>query len=811
MAKSKRGNYHFLQPETPSKGIYSLAVRQQPAQARISCTSDKIGDRKPLDPAVIVELHIKDSKDDDSDSSRFLYNPFLFAYATLLEPQTLEEIHLLPDGTSRILAGSIASCLYHLKDPEKDNAFGAFFVFPDIAIRQEGTFRLKITLFKISGDPFSNPSKVVQKTSICTEPFMVYPLKSYPNAIAPTLLSRSFAEQGLKLRLRKATRMGERKDNSDSSDSETSSRKIEDKKKKGYSMDESSISSAEPRSAVDYSPHVSTLISSLTVGNHNYRPPAAANHSYGHGPPPPHWYYSQYPSYEYNGSYPPPPYPQYKTEQPPASYPPQQRDNVPHPAYPHPPHKDSSLPPAVENTKPNLASLVSASRESEPPRGDYKPAHDEAPQSNLSNIPKADESQQSVPESDWDATSGQYSRNVESSAPKRLKMDNTGGSEASKEDSSSSRRPLPTTLPDPGVYNGYSGAYRPRPGSYPPPDHMRGYPVYYPEGGRYPGYPPPSGAYPPPPPPPSAHSYQHPPAHYPPAPTSAHNSPHGGPPPPPPGAYPPAPYGHHYPYPGGPPPPEGYHHSPSPSHSYPPNPRLPPPHAHHPYHPPPGANASPSHPYPPPPGPASSSSHPYPPPPGSSAGPANPYPPSHSNGNSPSTRSNYNIGPPGSSGQPHALSSPYAYNAPPPGTSGHRYNEPPSPVAANRHHGYPHSAPPRPRPPQHGQTLPPAHLGLKPLLKHQSSHSNPATTYSPTTPSSAQPPNGSSNGYSNAPAYTPGGPANSHGYSSSPYPPPSAHNPGYQPQKRTYSPSHPHPESGNGVDPSVWPSPKETR
>jgi hypothetical protein len=109
-----------------------------------------IGERKTIDPATIVELNITDEEDDGTiDSSHFHYNPFLFAYATLVDPQTKEELHFLSGENTRILTGSIASCVYHLKDPEKDNAFGAFFVFPDIAVRQEGTFCLKVSLFKI--------------------------------------------------------------------------------------------------------------------------------------------------------------------------------------------------------------------------------------------------------------------------------------------------------------------------------------------------------------------------------------------------------------------------------------------------------------------------------------------------------------------------------------------------------------------------------------------------------------------------------------------------------------------------------------
>ena len=84
------------------------------------------------------------------DQLHYLYNPYIFAYASLLNPDTGEEIPY-QDDAMHILTGSIASCVYHLKDPERSYEFGAFFVFPDIAVRQEGRFKLKISVYKIAG------------------------------------------------------------------------------------------------------------------------------------------------------------------------------------------------------------------------------------------------------------------------------------------------------------------------------------------------------------------------------------------------------------------------------------------------------------------------------------------------------------------------------------------------------------------------------------------------------------------------------------------------------------------------------------
>ena len=73
-------------------------------------------------------------------------------YASLVAPDTDEELHLLRDGKTRSTTGSVVSSLYHLKDI--DNSDAGFFVFPDLSVRMEGTYRLKLSLFEIIGYGF---------------------------------------------------------------------------------------------------------------------------------------------------------------------------------------------------------------------------------------------------------------------------------------------------------------------------------------------------------------------------------------------------------------------------------------------------------------------------------------------------------------------------------------------------------------------------------------------------------------------------------------------------------------------------------
>ncbi|KAJ3302736.1 hypothetical protein HDV03_004621 [Kappamyces sp. JEL0829] len=355
----------------------------EPQKAKVSSAADKTGnrgglltapgagERKTIDPAVIVELEIKDESDKPAatDPIHYLYNPFLFAYATLLNAETSEEIPYVDDAM-HVLTGSIASCVYHLKDPENDNQFGAFFVFPDIAIRQEGKFRLRISLFKISGgteDPINAPSKVLLLKSVDTQPFQVYSVKTFPPLLPSSALSRSFADQGLKLRLRKSPKYLEcrlncrdaKREDEDSSDNDSppnvSGSTVEQKRRATNPAPESrrdhysappphpyyppysrppphyygapyvpspvsSYPSASPATAGPYSagyppypyPYPPPGSHYEDYGRHAYPPPPGYPQSHERPPPGPHSYYDPYHHYPPHYARPPPgsrPYP----------------------------------------------------------------------------------------------------------------------------------------------------------------------------------------------------------------------------------------------------------------------------------------------------------------------------------------------------------------------------------------------------------------------------------------------------------------------------------------------------------------------
>ena len=82
--------------------------------------------------------------------------PRLFDAAMLLglDPSSNRSGRLtafLQDGKTRCTTGSVVSSLYHLKDSENQNADAGFFVFPDLSVRTEGSYRLKLSLFEVVG------------------------------------------------------------------------------------------------------------------------------------------------------------------------------------------------------------------------------------------------------------------------------------------------------------------------------------------------------------------------------------------------------------------------------------------------------------------------------------------------------------------------------------------------------------------------------------------------------------------------------------------------------------------------------------
>ncbi|KAJ3276264.1 hypothetical protein HDV01_005712 [Terramyces sp. JEL0728] len=130
-----------------------------------------------------------------------VYQPILFAHAILVDKDALQEILYLPDKVTKALGGSLSSSLYNLNDPEQEFSLRHFFVFPDISVRIEGHFRLKIVIGELN--PVTYLPKIKQEAFVYTEPFQVYAVSYFQKPTNPSLLSVSFSEQGVKMKLKR--------------------------------------------------------------------------------------------------------------------------------------------------------------------------------------------------------------------------------------------------------------------------------------------------------------------------------------------------------------------------------------------------------------------------------------------------------------------------------------------------------------------------------------------------------------------------------------------------------------------------------
>ncbi|OAL52304.1 hypothetical protein IQ07DRAFT_468869, partial [Pyrenochaeta sp. DS3sAY3a] len=103
-------------------------------------------------------------------------------------------------STDKSLAGTLVSSLHRLKDVS--NKDGGFFVFGDISIKVQGTFRLCFSLYEFQQDTFT----VQHLGHAISDKFKVLPAKDFKGLEESTYLSRAFSDQGVRLRLRKEPR-----------------------------------------------------------------------------------------------------------------------------------------------------------------------------------------------------------------------------------------------------------------------------------------------------------------------------------------------------------------------------------------------------------------------------------------------------------------------------------------------------------------------------------------------------------------------------------------------------------------------------
>lgn len=184
----------FPPPVLPSISSFG---RNAPSNAWSTGGSQDSG-TYPIDP---VLRQGSDSSERRNDTS--LYSP--------TKPDVPETpSHYLPRQAAhytRTLVGPLSANACRLQDEHRKE--GIFFLFQDLSVRTEGTFRLRMRLVNVGAPPapesgatrvHNDVSPVLAQTF--TESFTVYSAKRFPGVPDTTALSIAFGNQGQKLPLR---------------------------------------------------------------------------------------------------------------------------------------------------------------------------------------------------------------------------------------------------------------------------------------------------------------------------------------------------------------------------------------------------------------------------------------------------------------------------------------------------------------------------------------------------------------------------------------------------------------------------------
>ncbi|KAI8585560.1 velvet factor-domain-containing protein [Geranomyces variabilis] len=177
-----------------------ISIKQHPERARAFSggVNEKTGDRRPLDPPPVVQLTLL-NKRTGKTSNDVLHNPFYLCYASLRHPDRDEDVVRASEDDGRpVLMGQLVTSMARLKDT--DNVDGAFFPFCNLIVTLEGRFRIMFTVFEIAG------GVVHCRGRASTNVFLVYG-KAFPGVGESTPLCRMFAEQGVRLRVRKEPKL----------------------------------------------------------------------------------------------------------------------------------------------------------------------------------------------------------------------------------------------------------------------------------------------------------------------------------------------------------------------------------------------------------------------------------------------------------------------------------------------------------------------------------------------------------------------------------------------------------------------------
>ncbi|KAI0878858.1 velvet factor-domain-containing protein [Hypoxylon argillaceum] len=203
---------------------YQLEVLQQPERARACGSGPKSSaDRRPVDPPPVVILRVLEGENfEGARDITFDYNVDFFCYASLEHARPMAHGRVqTPAATSPpVLTGFPVSGCCYLDRPDP----AGYFLFPDLSVRHEGRYRLVFSLYELiknEGDldrdapePESGavqlPTDACHRMDLRSADFTVFSAKKFPGLTESTSLSRTVAEQGCRVRIRRDVRMRRR-------------------------------------------------------------------------------------------------------------------------------------------------------------------------------------------------------------------------------------------------------------------------------------------------------------------------------------------------------------------------------------------------------------------------------------------------------------------------------------------------------------------------------------------------------------------------------------------------------------------------
>lgn len=185
---------------------FQLNVLQHPREGKAATAKDK--DRKPLDPPPIVQLQLVA---DPTPNARYrgLLTPDFPWTMCIARLEDAEEDNTAgrtnrqnTSSASSSLIGNIASSVHKAKigDDDDKREVGVL-VFPNLSVRSKGRYRLHFTAYIMESSPDGTKEEWVAVAQTRSDTFNVLEGRAYPGLAESTSLTRTLADQGIKLRL----------------------------------------------------------------------------------------------------------------------------------------------------------------------------------------------------------------------------------------------------------------------------------------------------------------------------------------------------------------------------------------------------------------------------------------------------------------------------------------------------------------------------------------------------------------------------------------------------------------------------------